>query len=153
MALNENPDKLEDQLEVEVIDLWKISSRVINSWRRVLDREMEGMSLKPIELRILKMLQDNGESSMNVIARQMGVTSPWITMEIERLKKRGLVTKNRSQTDRRTIKISLTDEGNRLVESGVHLLVSLIKSHLEALEPEEISVLRKTLEKMDISLR
>lgn len=150
----ENNSDAEDQLlEDEVLELWTIFSKVINSWRRVVAREVESMSLRPIELRILKLLHDSGENSMNVIAEQVGVTSPWITTEINRLKKKGLVTKNRSQNDRRIIRINLTDEGRKLMERGIRLLVAAVKSNLGLLDPEEMDCLRRTLEKMDISLR
>lgn len=141
------------ELELDILEFWTLFSKLVNSWRKLLEREMHNIALKPVELRILRLLRDEGEVSMNFIAEQVGVTSPWITTEINRLKKKGLVTKNRSRNDRRIVRIGLTEEGRKLADLGQRLLISIAKKNLEKLEHQDIDCLKVTLEKIELSLR
>ena len=46
---------------------------------------------------------------MNSLATENDVTGPWITGVVDELEKKGYVTKVRSATDRRIIKVSITE--------------------------------------------
>lgn len=134
--------------EINVIEYWTLFSKVLTNWRKLLEREMENLSIKPIEFRLLKLLHDNGDTSMNSLADLAGVTSPWITATINKLSDRGLVTKTRSKNDRRMVWIGLTEKGSELISKGRGVLVSVIGEHLKMLSAHEISCINEALDIM-----
>jgi DNA-binding MarR family transcriptional regulator len=69
-----------------------------------------------LEYRILRILNEKGRMTMASLAEENYVTQAWITGMIDKMESRGLVVRTRSDTDRRVIYISATDEGQKFIE-------------------------------------
>lgn len=65
---------------------------------------------------LLDILRKNGTCTPSSIAQIMGVTSGAITSLADRLHKQGLITRERSESDRRVVMITLTDSGLELMK-------------------------------------
>ena len=65
----------------------------------------------PNQLGILSSLMENGPQTMAQLGRQICVCRQQMTGLIDELIRKGLVARNRGETDRRTVKIELTDQG------------------------------------------
>lgn len=141
--------KIEQQ---EVMELWHIFSRVAINGKRKMERELELKGIKPIELRILYNLSRNGSTPMNSLSSENNVTGPWITGIVEEMEKKGYVSKDRNEFDRRMINVSILEKGKEILSGGLGVYASLISSSLEHLEPEEKEVFRKILLKIEDSL-
>ena len=89
---------------------------------------------------------------MNSLATENDVTGPWITGVVDELEKKGYVTKVRSATDRRIIKVSITDYGNEALAQGIKVYNKLIELVLRNLSPEESAEFRSILSKIEIAL-
>ncbi len=74
-------------------------------------------SLSPVQLYLLKFLHNRGVCKSSDIAREFGVTLGAVTGLIDRLLKLGLVSRKRSEKDRRMVLIELTGKGKETVES------------------------------------
>src|ERR1700685_1216121 len=68
--------------------------------------------LTPTQRKILELLVSRGESlSLSAVARELGVTAATACDSVSALESKGLVRKQRSTTDGRSLALVLTDEG------------------------------------------
>ena len=65
---------------------------------------------------MLELLLHLGAQPVNVIGEKILLTSGSITTAVQRLEKRGLVTRERSTDDARVVLVHLTDLGRELIE-------------------------------------
>ena len=145
-------EKKESPCDLDTIDLWHIFSRVFRNGRKLIERELEKIGIKPTELRVLFSLSKDHDTTMNSLATENDVTGPWITGVVDELEKKGYVTKVRSATDRRIIKVSITDYGNEALAQGIKVYNKLIDLVLRNLSPEESAEFRSILSKIEIAL-
>ncbi len=137
---------------MDTMDLWHVFSRVFRNGKKLIERELEKIGIKPTELRVLFSLSKDRDTTMNSLAAENDVTGPWITGVVDELEKKGYVTKVRSATDRRIIKVSITDHGNEALEQGIKVYNKLIELVLRNLSPEESAEFRSILSKIEIAL-
>jgi DNA-binding MarR family transcriptional regulator len=145
-------EKKETSRDLDTIDLWHIFSRVFRNGKKLIERELEKIGIKPTELRVLFSLSKDHDTTMNSLATENDVTGPWITGVVDELEKKGYVTKVRSATDRRIIKVSITEYGNEALEQGIKVYNKLIELVLRNLSPEESAEFRSILSKIEIAL-
>lgn len=70
------------------------------------------------QYRTLVVLASRGPQRLADLAEQLGVTPPTAGRMCDRLARRGLVLRHRSQDDRRVVRISLTAAGRRIVDDA-----------------------------------
>jgi DNA-binding MarR family transcriptional regulator len=87
-----------------------------------------------------------GPARMSELAIRLGTDKPYVTIMIEDLVQRGLVTRIVAPDDRRVKVIALTDEG-REVATEAERIVSEPAPGLSRLAPEELATLVRLLEK------
>ena len=75
----------------------------------------QGTELTMSQLRVLFHLRHGGPATMGEIARYADCSLQSATALIERVGRRGLVTRGRRDDDRRVVECRLTDAGHRLV--------------------------------------
>jgi DNA-binding MarR family transcriptional regulator len=94
------------------------------------------------QLKVLLLLGSHGSAPVSWLASRMAVSPPNITGILDRLEQRGCVQRTSDPQDRRVVRISLTDEGWRLLRelsgSGMDCLrdnvATLSSGALEALQ-------------------
>ena len=145
-------EKKGSSCDMDTMDLWHVFSRVFRNGKKLIERELEKIGIKPTELRVLFSLSKDRDTTMNSLAAENDVTGPWITGVVDELEKKGYVTKVRSATDRRIIKVSITDYGNEALEQGIKVYNKLIELVLRNLSPEESAEFRSILTKIEIAL-
>ncbi|MTI81155.1 MAG: MarR family transcriptional regulator [Firmicutes bacterium] len=69
------------------------------------------ISLSLAQMFLLKLLSEKGTCTPSSIAQEMGVTSGAITSLADRLHKQELISRERSESDRRVVMIKLTSKG------------------------------------------
>ena len=67
---------------------------------------------------VLEVLLHNGSLPVNAIGEKVLLTSGSITTAVQRLEKKGLVIRERSEGDARVVLVHLTDEGMRLIQEA-----------------------------------
>lgn len=97
---------------------------------RVLERELKKFNsahgLESWEFDVLTTLRRSGEPyelTAGALLKAMMLTSGAITNRVDRMADKGLVERVRDDSDRRSVRIRLTDEGRRIVDEvfGLHL--------------------------------
>src|ERR1700761_6257435 len=80
----------------------------------MLERRAAGHHLSLAQVRLLGVLRDR-TPSMNELARILGLDKSSVTGLVDRAERRGLVRRAQSPEDRRSVLVSLTDNGRALV--------------------------------------
>jgi DNA-binding MarR family transcriptional regulator len=112
-------------------------------WRR---KVAEATGLPFSRVRALWRLE-HGARTLSELANDLGTDAPAATVVINALEERGLVKRVQHPTDRRAKQVSLTAAGRRMVDK-VDKLTDRPPDTLEALPPDELERLRKTLRKL-----
>jgi DNA-binding MarR family transcriptional regulator len=142
------------------LDLWPMAVfGRISRLSRLLDRELKEFfaeyGLEFFEFDVLATLRRAGapyELSAGDLLRTSMVTSGAITNRVDRMEAKGLVLRVRDESDRRSVRIRLTDHGLALVEELIGRHVANEKRLLGALPEDErehlIGTLRTLLESL-----
>src|ERR1700710_1516106 len=79
------------------------------------------------------------------LAREYGIDASAVTRLIHRLEKRGLITRLRSEEDRRVVRLALTEEGRVLAGQIPAIFTKGLDKLLSGFTPEEGGFLKKRL--------
>ncbi|MWJ30650.1 MarR family transcriptional regulator [Saccharibacillus sp. WB 17] len=105
-------------------------------------KQSEGMLLMVLRSRV-----DHGEPGIMVseISRILDVASPTVTQLIKGLESDGLVVRGSDPSDRRAVRISLTDEGVRVTDSFIREMESMVGGLTDHLGEEDTRTLVQLL--------
>lgn len=112
----------------------------------------DNCNLSPVQIFLLKFVHDRKVCRPSEIAMEFGVTLGAVTGLIDRLSKLGLVRRERTEDDRRTVLISLTARGMEAVKDFDLQHRQKFKAIASNLEDEDLVRLLPLLKKMCISL-
>jgi DNA-binding MarR family transcriptional regulator len=98
-------------------------------------QDLEGLSLSQYQL--LESLLGADALTVGVLAEAAGVAAPTATRMLDCLERDGHVTRRHSETDRRSVLISLTPSGREAVKAAHERVNAWRRRVFEALEPEE----------------
>lgn len=101
---------------------------------------------------ILIHLYKKGNCTASDISSYLGITSAGVTGLTDTLEKNNLVVRNRSENDRRVVHLSLTDDGQQLVEHVMSARVKLFVQVFKDIEENEIEQVTNVFKKLDIIL-
>ena len=103
--------------------------------------------LSPTQYNVLRILRGAGEPlACGEIADRMITREPDMTRLLDRLEKRGLVSRCRQQTDRRVVETKIMPQGLELLASLDDAVVHLHKRQLGHLGPTKLKQLSDLLE-------
>lgn len=89
------------------------------------------------ELRLVEFLGTEGPRMMRELAAHLAVAVNTVTSIVDNLEGKALVRRRRSETDRRVVRVELTDEGRVMAASVAEANLRLLRSMLGALTEEE----------------
>jgi len=101
---------------------------------------------------LLKSLLDGGETSVGSLAQRISLSQATVTDILNRLEKRGLVRRVRSEVDRRRVYVEATAECNRLLENSPPLLQEQFAERFDALEEWEQTLMLSTLQRVAVMM-
>jgi DNA-binding MarR family transcriptional regulator len=87
-----------------------MADRLMEPWAQQLQ---EAADLSPVQYNVLRILRGAGKAGLwaGEISDRLITRSPDVTRLVDRLEKRGLVARSRDPSDRRAIRIHITDAG------------------------------------------
>ena len=91
------------------------------------------------QLRLLFLLREQGPVSMSRLAETLGVTIATASGVVDRIEKRGLVTRRHRVDDRRVVECVLTDAGERLLREMAGARMEAIRQTLGVLTADELA--------------
>ena len=105
-------------------------------------------SITSAQLNCLLALYENGPLPPSQIAKHMMVKSSTVTGVIDRLEKKGLVTRQRNSPDRRIINIQLTTDGKKMAKVAPPPIQQRVVDGLQQLSPKELDQIILSLAKL-----
>jgi len=128
---DEKPDK------VSGTQLWLVIIKAYHSLLGFTEHTLRGSGLGESEFRILEALLHKGPMPVNTIGPKVFLTPGSISVAVDRLLKRGLVTRTNSSEDRRVRVVDLTASGRRLIEQVFATHARQIDRLADVLSPKE----------------
>jgi DNA-binding MarR family transcriptional regulator len=95
------------------------------------------VDLKIQEVRTIDFLGMEGARMMREVAGHLSVAVNSLTSIVDGLEQKGLVLRQRSEEDRRVIRVELTASGERVFRSSVEANLRLFRSMLQSLTEDE----------------
>lgn len=134
--------KLENQF---CFPLYAVSRLIIQQYKPLLDK----LEITYPQYLVLLVLWEKEEIPIKEISKKLLLETNTITPLLKRMENNGLLTRKRSQTDERSVIISLTNKGKNLQQKAKEIPDKLTHQ-LEGLEitQEELIGLKKTLDKI-----
>jgi len=109
----------------------------------------EFSDLSITEMHIIESIGIDKERSMSNTAKDLKITSGTLTTAIDNLIKKGYVERRRSDTDRRVVKIKLTQKGAEAFKAHEEFHIDLVAGAVWGLNVDEEEVLIKILSNID----
>ena len=114
----------------EILDNMRRVFQVVNEQSKKVERET---GLTGPQLWAIKTIAQGAPIMVSEIARQMYLHPATVVGILDRLEKQDLVTRMRSQEDRRVVRVELTARGAALVKKAPEVAQGLLVSGLETL--------------------
>ena len=128
--------------------LWVRFLRFSLQSHKKLEDDLEKLGLTPPQFYVLATIGYAGGLPFGEIGAKMMVTVSNLTGIVDRLEDKKLVTRKRDETDRRVVRVVLTDKGAKLYKSTIPLFersVSEIFQRLNKPQQKELSALLRKL--------
>lgn len=101
---------------VDIIDLLARYNRKMYSYGKSYRRYGTEHQLRQEQIHLIDIIGRNANCNLRFLAEVTNLGVPTISLQIQRLKKLGLVQKMRSESSQRELEISLTEDGVRAFE-------------------------------------
>lgn len=127
-----------------LIALRKIT-RAIDLYSKKLAKET---GLTAPQLLVLQNVDQEGRAKPSDIARNIHLSQATITSIVDRLEKAELVTRERSETDRRSVQVVITEDGRKRLKAAPTLLQANFVKSYDKLQEWEKSLLLSSLQRI-----
>ncbi|MGC8515603.1 MAG: MarR family winged helix-turn-helix transcriptional regulator [Thermoplasmata archaeon] len=134
--------------EGEALELWDLLNAVSTSFKRIIGMQMDPTSLKPIEIKMLNLLNTHGGMQINAIAEELSVTGPWITGIVKAMQQKGYVKKVRNESDKRRLNVTITPSGKKILLRSMDTYLKAVGGLLDKLSTEDIEEFKRLLSKI-----
>jgi DNA-binding MarR family transcriptional regulator len=121
------------------------AARIMEPWEKFLKTTVE---LTPNQYNVLRILRGSHPTALACgdISERMIARDPDITRLVDRLSRRGLVTRVRSRRDRRVVEVGITEKGRGLIEGLDEHVDRFPKAMLSGLGRNKLQQLKALLE-------
>lgn len=125
-----------------------LMNQVVLAMRRQIDQRMAALGLTAAQWYPLWRIRLDGSVSARELAEASGIDAGAMTRLVDRLVAKGLVERARCSTDRRAVRLSLTDAGQAVAAKVPAELAAVNNAFLRGFEAEEWQQLRGLLRRM-----
>ncbi|QTJ32226.1 MarR family winged helix-turn-helix transcriptional regulator [Dolosigranulum pigrum] len=105
--------------------------------------EFSDLSVK--EMHTIEAIGLSGDLNSAQVAKCLDITPGTLTVSIQNLVKKGYVTRVKSETDRRVVKLALTKRGKLIYRLHHKFHMRMVEESLTGFDPEEAQVLIRGL--------
>lgn len=123
--------------KVSGTQLWLVLIKAYHSLLGFTELTLKDSGLGESEFRILEALLHKGAMPVNTIGGKVFLTPGSISVAVDRLLKRGLVTRTSSMEDRRVRTVDLTPSGRRLIDQVFAAHARQVDRLADVLSPKE----------------
>ena len=105
------------------------------------------------DMHIIEAIGLRKPKNMSSVAKALSVTTGTLTIAVNGLVRKGYVTRERSEEDRRVVLISLTEKGQRAYQHHAEFHDKMIKAISADMDEEELKILVRSLDKLNTFFR
>ena len=123
--------------------------RKIVHYQRNMQREyLEKFGLYYGQPRVLKTILENDSITQSELVEKLNVTKESVSISLKRLSQNHLVNKTRDESDKRIIRLSLSEKGKQITEDSFAGINQLNQELFASLDEEEKKVLTSAFKKI-----
>ena len=137
----------------KAIEAWNLLQKVNQIIHRVLQKKFYSQGITPSQFEVLAELRKHEELPMWKISKSLAVTGGNVTGLIDRMEKKGLVARERSEKDRRIVNARITGYGEKTYQKVVGEFEMNLLKILSSLENRELNEFDSMLQKLYERLR
>ena len=126
----------------------RLLKQVTSSVIRGIDQRMQPYGLTAMQWEPMFLVASGKVDTVAALARESHVNCGAMTRMLDRLEKKQLLRRRRSDSDRRVVHLELTPKGRRLVHRILPVALEELRQHLKDFKPEEIEMLISLLGRM-----
>lgn len=119
---------------------------------RLLAQTHESLGITAPEFGIMVILSEHNDVSSRDISKTTGMDKATITRALDRLSDKQLISRTKSKTDSRLIKLKLTAKGKRTFVQIEEAALAWERDFLQGVKLNELNTLLKILNKLDANL-
>ncbi len=121
----------------EGVHVWLVLMKAVQAVSRLITADLQGSDLGESDFRVLEVLLHKGALPVNTIGPKVNLTPGSISVAVDRLHARGLVSRVEAAGDRRVRMVDLTPEGRHLIIPVFQRRADLLERVVSILPPEE----------------
>lgn len=129
-------------------ELGYLVGTLASAMRTGLDRELASFNISSAQWAILDACHEGEADTLTSLSRVIPIDSASISRHVDRLVRVGLVHRSRSTRDRRLVRLSLTDAGNRLVPELAQRVQANNARFLAGITKHEQEAMVRTIQRM-----
>ena len=132
---------------VEAVD--KLTELMGNFQNQILSGTLKGFTLR--QLYYIELINKHENISVSEIAKMLDVKKSTVSVAINQLIDRGIVTKIQSNDDKRFYFLGLTPKGEDIIKIHMQVHKNAIKKILDVLNEDEVEIFIKIVDKITTS--
>ena len=132
----------------EAVHAWLIMLKAWQSITRYILPAMMEEGLGESDFRVLEVLLHKGPMPVNAIGPKVDLNPGSVSVAVDRLYKKGFVSRVESSRDRRVRTVSLTEQGRRMFSPLFRRHTALIKRTFQGVSSEELQQFELILKKI-----
>jgi MarR family transcriptional regulator, 2-MHQ and catechol-resistance regulon repressor len=132
----------------EATHAWLVMLKAWQAIARYLRPTMSAECLGESDFRVLEVLLHKGPMPVNAIGPKVDLNPGSVSVAVDRLYKKGYVSREECSSDRRVRTVSLTEKGRQAFLPVFRRHAALIKGVFEDVSPEELQRLETVLKKI-----
>jgi MarR family 2-MHQ and catechol resistance regulon transcriptional repressor len=130
------------------VHVWLVLAKAAHALAARAGQSIAGLGMCASDFGALEILLHKGPLPVNTLGRKLLLTSGSITTAIDRLERRGLVTRRNDPADRRSRVVHLTPAGRGLIEKAFAAHAADMEDAVSSLSARERAALIASLKKL-----
>jgi MarR family 2-MHQ and catechol resistance regulon transcriptional repressor len=132
----------------EASHTWLVMLKALQAIHHLALRPILKEGLGDSDFRVLEVLLHKGPMSVNAIGPKVGLNPGSVSVAVDRVYRKGLVSRVESESDRRVRTVALTEKGRRVIIPIFREHAALIKRAFQGVSPKERRQMAEVLKKI-----
>ncbi|WP_085579733.1 MULTISPECIES: MarR family winged helix-turn-helix transcriptional regulator [unclassified Pseudomonas] len=115
---------------------------------RIIDTHMEPHGITAAQFKVLIIVAQYGVDTPAELCRHLSLDSGSMTRMLDRLEQKGFLIRQRSEDDRRQVRLKLTEQGQQLADRLPQIGADAMNELAGAITPDELVTLQHILKKI-----
>ncbi|AQV94550.1 MarR family transcriptional regulator [Cupriavidus necator] len=125
-----------------------LMQRAKNMLAHGVEQEVSSLDITHAQASCLMMLATGRASTVTDLGRELNTDMGSVTRLLSRMEKRGLIERRRRDADRRVVDLSVTPQGQELVEQLPAIFCKVLSHHFRGFSEDELLALRSMLRRV-----